>query len=375
MTLIDFGACIGEFTDVWLSSHPQSSVICVEPDPANLKVLHEKFSNNSSVTIVGCAVDIESGKRDFYEGTSRTNGSLCAESSGPTQYKQNHGDVAKVSVDCLTIDDIIRENSLDITNCSIKLDVEGLEHRLLNCLYESSQVPNTIYFDDGCRKTSNEDEWKARIKFYNDIRAGHIDPSTIFVETACYTKGAAGFQLQRAAEFGDDAVTAYAPIETHYAFQTLRNPTAAIENLLDEAKRKLVQSIQVSDEINEIVQIPGIQGWEWIFTKPCYMKANTPIGPSLPAGRQDVIRRWLNDNVSNIPMGFFDTTKSDLVVGIPKRIFVYWSTINDYQLQLKGIPVLDPWNPAYNDAPLPRQRMINYCNTLRDEMLEKRNEK
>ena len=115
-TVLDIGACCGEFTAWALERWPTCKVIAYEPNPEALKYLYENFQDNDRVNIVPKAVSrsksgsLSKGKNNLGECSFRDIGD---------------------GVDCIAE---LPESEF------VKIDVEGMEVEVLDILKRSSSV-------------------------------------------------------------------------------------------------------------------------------------------------------------------------------------------------------------------------------------------
>lgn len=83
--ILDIGACIGAFA-VWAEERwPGASVLCYEPHPDNLKLLHQ---NVKAWQVVRCAVGAKSGTATLFAGRNSACHSLSVDGPGVIEGKR-----------------------------------------------------------------------------------------------------------------------------------------------------------------------------------------------------------------------------------------------------------------------------------------------
>jgi len=126
---IDIGANKGAYTEAILSSYPNCKIVAFEPSLSNVKVLHKKFSEKSSVTIEQKAVSNISGEQILY--------SDCV-GSGLASLTKRRLEHFKITFECREKVESVRfeeywESELQSQEIDfVKLDIEGHE---LDALY------------------------------------------------------------------------------------------------------------------------------------------------------------------------------------------------------------------------------------------------
>ena len=121
-TVVDIGANIGTFSIYAASSDSGVRVFAYEPIRANYEVLLKNISENgfqSRVTAFNMGVASKTEKRTFYLSSSPEH-SLFVEA------EQDAG----VSVDCLSLNDVLERNKLSKVDL-LKINAEGAEYEIL----------------------------------------------------------------------------------------------------------------------------------------------------------------------------------------------------------------------------------------------------
>ncbi|RYF97103.1 MAG: FkbM family methyltransferase [Chitinophagaceae bacterium] len=122
MTIIDAGAHIGMATLFFLENYPVAKIYCIEPDPANLRLLHKNLRAEISggvVSVISCAISGDEGMRRLQNTGWSYNSHLVIDSG----FEQ---DLKTEMVPVKTIAGILRENNIDHVDL-LKIDIEGAE--------------------------------------------------------------------------------------------------------------------------------------------------------------------------------------------------------------------------------------------------------
>jgi len=125
-TVVDIGAGIGEFTLYAAADNPTSRVIACEPFPESYALLCENLALNAVMNVQCC-------QKAVWSQTGR----LQLDLSGGeplqliSQAAKMDGDIpGTIQVDCLSLADVITENTLNRIDL-LKLDCEGAEYNIL----------------------------------------------------------------------------------------------------------------------------------------------------------------------------------------------------------------------------------------------------
>ena len=363
MTLLDIGACRGEFTDRWLEEHPDGSVICVEPDPMNVDTLHQKFNPDSRVQIVPHAVNNHGGSQTFYQGTAHTNGSLLKEAEAQRWLLREKAELESFEIECLKISDIILKFNIDMESCVLKLDIEGLEHLVLCDLLDHDLLPATIYMEDGCRKTIHKPEWAARVQFHDMIERIEI-ADRIYVEESDPAQLIDARMVRKFDNAGTECQIGYVPIKNHYSYKSLHDPSWALQRFEDAGINELVRVCGISDVACNLMMHPALDGIALWFEGP-FLNRVVP----LTVRERDVdnnLGRTV-DKASHVfaDMIQFNTTISDLVVGVPRLLFIGIDRDAPLKSMLIPLAVLSQWNFMESSlAPDLHRRLKSLYNAL-----------
>ncbi len=128
--VIDIGANAGFFDIQLLSKVEKATIYAYEPMPANVKALRQTLEQNPrlkqsmnvfQMAVTGQALD----KLDLYAEAEENNQVVASVFSG-----FNGNNTQKITVPCITLTDIIRQNDLQSIDL-LKLDCEGSEYDIL----------------------------------------------------------------------------------------------------------------------------------------------------------------------------------------------------------------------------------------------------
>jgi FkbM family methyltransferase len=166
----DLGANYGEFSSV--ISDNVEKVFAFEPNPMVFKCLNRTFSEFHDNTI--CyqqAVDITSSEKDFYfnskySGGGRLNKWEWKDGRYEEFNKEEYYQSSKVT--CIRFAEFFKKNNQN-KNCLIKIDIEGLETKIIEDLSKNLEGIDTwfIYFETNNKK---EVDWS---KLPGDILVEH----------------------------------------------------------------------------------------------------------------------------------------------------------------------------------------------------------
>ena len=337
MILLDLGACVGDFTEVWLHANPEGHVICVEPNPDNIAKLKEQYADDPRVRIAEYAVSFfPSSGQEFYFGTALTNGSLSPHGEAQRYIVSVKNETLKTArVRCVTIQNIIDEYAIDISSCTIKIDVEGFEHRLLYDLLGKyfygghtvdavdKKLPYKIYMDDGCRKIVSEVEWRDRIRFYHLVTKQKPElEDRIFIETCVDENDPRILELTRQAE-DSTKLLGYAPFKDHYAVKALCTPELALNQFEEEGVDQLVEMCNESEYVRELIMHHATVGVAYCFDHVFVHQVIFVCDMLQPGINVDEMQRLISYAETDAARLInIDTQKSDMVFGVPHMLFI-----------------------------------------------------
>jgi FkbM family methyltransferase len=114
--LFDIGACLGAFSEHFLSQYPNGKVVLLEPNPTNFKKIHIESDRCLKLNM---ALSITPEKILFYEDLNSTQtGSILF----------NYFDGVKHEIETINLDDLLRDyEQVDL----VKMDIEGAEWEIL----------------------------------------------------------------------------------------------------------------------------------------------------------------------------------------------------------------------------------------------------
>lgn len=159
--VVDIGANIGAFSLYAASSAKNVSVYAFEPMPENFKSLQENIRNNihkNNIEIFQSGVAGTNNKRKLFLNDSPFH-TLYATDTDNNEY---------LEIECLTLDDIFKNNSLDKIDI-LKLDCEGAEFEILY------QTPKDYIarINEIRMEYHNQDDKTFNIKALTSYLAGH----------------------------------------------------------------------------------------------------------------------------------------------------------------------------------------------------------
>lgn len=130
--IIDIGAHYGYFSlFASRNSDPKSRILAFEPFPSNLDMLKQNSSDCkiSNIESQNCAISDISGSTKLFSGQSVNNSIL-------KDFSMIHGDNSSIKIESKTLEQIIKENSLDKIDF-LKMDCEGSEYAIFESTSKS----------------------------------------------------------------------------------------------------------------------------------------------------------------------------------------------------------------------------------------------
>ena len=120
--ILDFGAHIGDTTELYRKYFSQSKIFCFEPFSESCDYLKKRFINDSNIKIVETALGSKDETKTLYVSNYSNLNSL----QRPNERAWGFADEKSVDVETITLDQFYYEN--DIKQIDIlKLDVQGSE--------------------------------------------------------------------------------------------------------------------------------------------------------------------------------------------------------------------------------------------------------
>lgn len=125
--IFDVGANRGQTAIRYRSVFPGSRIYSFEPFPDSFKALKEVTSEDDLCFCVNAAVADQSGTRTFYVNCmDSTNSLLPRPKLDKRYYPKDAGEKTTTEVNTITLDDFIRENSIERVDI-LKMDIQGGE--------------------------------------------------------------------------------------------------------------------------------------------------------------------------------------------------------------------------------------------------------
>jgi FkbM family methyltransferase len=133
--IIDLGANIGKNINNFLLQ--SENVLAYEPNPFAFKVLNSRFNDNNRVQCFNLAVSDKNEETQLYLHENSIHDQIKW-STGSSMYesKGNVNKNNKLTIRTIDILDIVEDQDAEIS--LLKIDVEGMEYRILNRLIESN---------------------------------------------------------------------------------------------------------------------------------------------------------------------------------------------------------------------------------------------
>lgn len=136
--ILDIGAHAGFFTLYCRALNTKTRIICVEPEPKNVKFLNEhlKINKIQNTEVEPSALAEKTDKRELF---------VSPDSSFHFLLTEGEKTDSKITVDCLSLKDLCKKYRIDSIDI-IKMDIEGGEYELLKCWTEEewAMIDNII---------------------------------------------------------------------------------------------------------------------------------------------------------------------------------------------------------------------------------------
>ena len=123
--IVDFGANVGLSPLFFLNQFPQSKIICVEPDPGNIKTLKrnlEQEITDNNIIVSESAITDKDGIMQLSNSLLKYNSKLLA---------GKNSDESNVKVKVLSMNSFLQKYSIDQIDI-LKIDIEGSEVELFS---------------------------------------------------------------------------------------------------------------------------------------------------------------------------------------------------------------------------------------------------
>jgi len=187
--IVDVGSCDGIYSD-WFSQRisQKGKIISIELHPENYKNIKEKFSNNSKVIALNCAVSDVDGEIDYYEGESRWLHNIIGEDARGKECIK----VGKIK--SITLNSLLEEYS---KVGLIKIDTEGSElgilkgmdkvfHKVENLIVECHNITDWEYIKKILLHDFNFDCFNNSFNYQDKPKI--VDDSPIAYQCVCKKK-------------------------------------------------------------------------------------------------------------------------------------------------------------------------------------------
>lgn len=133
--ILDCGGCVGHFVIAVLEKW-NPYIYVFEPDPELVAIMKDKFKDNSKISIYNKGVSHKKSKEYFYKCKSNYKWERYASGSFQ-ETKHNVSDDGKVMVETTTVEEIMKNNNIDLIDL-LKLDIEGNELDVIENIPEST---------------------------------------------------------------------------------------------------------------------------------------------------------------------------------------------------------------------------------------------
>lgn len=122
--ILDIGAHAGFFALYCRVLNSETKIICVEPEPQNIKILNEHLQLNKipNVEVEPSALAEKSGRREMFVSSDSSFHFLLADGEKTD---------SKITVNCLSLRDLCKKYRIDSIDI-MKMDIEGGEYELFN---------------------------------------------------------------------------------------------------------------------------------------------------------------------------------------------------------------------------------------------------
>lgn len=130
-TMVDLGANYGYHSALWLSSHPASRVVAVEPTPESLALLRENLAQfGARAHIVAACISDREGTATMH----RISGHGMLSQVLDARNARNPGDLpeeGRFSVAAMRLDSVVRDHLGGAACEFLKIDIEGMDALVL----------------------------------------------------------------------------------------------------------------------------------------------------------------------------------------------------------------------------------------------------
>jgi FkbM family methyltransferase len=163
MKIFDIGTNRGNFTDEYLSLHPNSEVVCIEANPNLCQYLVQKYSNNKNIQVYHYLISDESYKNEdfFIDRGCDVVSTASTNWVSNSRFSNNNWD-APIKIESITIDDLIKGT---FTPDIIKIDVEGYENVAVRGLTKKIGMIQFEWAEEESELTKNTCEYLESIGY------------------------------------------------------------------------------------------------------------------------------------------------------------------------------------------------------------------
>lgn len=150
-TVIDIGANFGEITLFFSRNFPDATVYSIEPSPDNLIFLKRNINcqqfKTSNIVLIEEAINDCGGKVDISCNMGSENSIVSDKNSKPLSAQQE-----KVTVNASTLTQILERYKIHNVDF-LKVDIEGAEPLLENCIRNHGNKIKCVYIEFSCKNT------------------------------------------------------------------------------------------------------------------------------------------------------------------------------------------------------------------------------
>jgi len=130
-TIVDLGACDGEFTDAVLAVMSPKRVVLIEADPMLVETLCKKYADKKNCSIVHAAVTDHCALTPFQVNNYRGASSLLPiNSTAETTFGKKVAKVEEIEVQAISLDALFASEGLTEVDL-LKVDIQGAEHLMI----------------------------------------------------------------------------------------------------------------------------------------------------------------------------------------------------------------------------------------------------
>jgi FkbM family methyltransferase len=181
-TIIDVGACVGEFVDYCLKQCDNVIIYGFEPLKTNYQYLINKYRDSENIRIYNYAISDFDGSSKLYKKKNLQGeyDFIGNDGSSLIKAKKNVSRFRYDEVKVKRLKTFIHDENLETIDI-VKIDAEGSEYDIMNEIIQSDLLNqiDKIFFEDHSRKVKNL--IRKRNKFVQEVRGLGIEDK-IFVQ-------------------------------------------------------------------------------------------------------------------------------------------------------------------------------------------------